>query len=144
MPGKKGRSGRPRGSLSWTKNPAALAGHELNVAMEMWLAGAPVGSLAPPTTRRFTVPVKVKRPLATLAIQHVIRLYPGLQRPTVDQVIAWTRRRAPSGSLRRRSSDVPRDDKERAYQEVEARDRHAWKECEPIDDWILNVAYSFF
>jgi hypothetical protein len=112
--------------------------------MEMWLAGVPVGSLDPPTTRRLTVPVKVKRPLARLAIDRVVNLYPGLQRPTVDQVIAWTRRRAPSGSLRRRSSDVPRDDKERAYAEVEERDREAWKrenyEPSPDERAILMVA----
>ena len=44
MAGKPGRSGRRPGSLSWSKNPVARAGHHLNVLIEMWLAG--VGSRA--------------------------------------------------------------------------------------------------
>ena len=42
MAGKKGRSGRRKGSLSWSKNPAALAGHYLNGLIEMWLAGVAI------------------------------------------------------------------------------------------------------
>ena len=42
MVGVKGRSGRPRGSLSYPKNPTALAGHHLNILIEAWLAGVPI------------------------------------------------------------------------------------------------------
>ncbi len=42
MAGKKGRSGRRKGSLSWSKNPTAVAGHHLQTLIEMWLAGVPI------------------------------------------------------------------------------------------------------
>lgn len=107
MAGKKGRSGRPKGSLSWTKNPAALAGHRLTALIELWLAGLlemRVGGrwLEPPTERRHTVPPKIKGVLAAAAIEHVMALYPHLTRPSIAQVLAWSRRQAPSVSLRRK------------------------------------------
>ena len=77
MAGKKGRSGRPSGSTSWWRNPTALAGHHLNVLIEMWLGGVPI-QVAPkrwlvqPTERRHTVPPKIKRALAAMAIGHVM------------------------------------------------------------------------
>ena len=49
MAGKKGRSGRRKGSLSWSKNPTAVAGHHLQTLIEMWLARldpVPCGLLA--------------------------------------------------------------------------------------------------
>ena len=119
MAGKKGRSGRRPvnitvdmwlagvrpGSLSWPKNPTALAGNHLNVLIELWLLGVPIhvapkGWLVQPTERRHTVPPKIKRALAAMAVGHVLALYPNLRRPSVDAVIAWTRRRAPSLTLR--------------------------------------------
>ena len=77
MAGKKGRSGRRRGSTSWWRNPTALAGHHLNVLIEMWLAGVPIQVeperwLMQPTERRYTVPPKIKRVLAAMAIRHVM------------------------------------------------------------------------
>jgi hypothetical protein len=93
MAGKKGRSGRPRGSTSWSRNPTALAGHHLNVLIEMWLGGAPIQVtpkrwLERPTEQRHTVPPKIKRVLAAMAVGHVLDLYPNLPRPSVDAVIA--------------------------------------------------------
>jgi hypothetical protein len=75
--------------------------------MEMWLAGVfetrVCGRwLEPPTERRYTVPPKIKRVLAAAAIEHVMALYPHLTRPSIAQVLAWSRRQAPSVSLRRK------------------------------------------
>jgi hypothetical protein len=121
MAGKKGRSGRPKGSLSWTKNPASLAGHHLTALIEMWLAGllemrVSGRWLEPPTERRHTVPPKVKRVLAAAAIEHVMALYPHLTRPSIAQVLAWSRRQAPSVSLRRKAS-AGTDEREVAYRQ---------------------------
>jgi hypothetical protein len=110
MAGKKGRSGRPRGSLSWTKNPVALAGHRLNILIEMWLAGVPLPTrpgrwLVQPTERRHTVPPKIKRVLAEMAIRHVLFLdaeSPAVRYIGVDDVLTWSRRRAPNTTLRRK------------------------------------------
>ena len=94
MPGQAGRSGRKVGSTSWWRNPVAVAGHYLNGSIEHWLACAPV--------RRHTVPPRVKRRLAREAIEHAVRLHPDWrQRPSVDQVLAWSRRLAPDITLRR-------------------------------------------
>jgi hypothetical protein len=122
MAGKKGRSGRRSGSTSWWRNPTALAGHHLNVLIEMWLGGVPI-QVAPkrwlvqPTEQRHTVPPKIKRALAAMAVGHVLALYPNLRRPSVDAVIAWTRRRAPSLTLRHAVRSTSPDEREVAYQE---------------------------
>jgi len=102
--GKKGRSGRPRGSLSWSKNPTAVAGHHLNVLMDAWLAGVqipidPRRSLVQPAERRYTVPVKIKRVLAEIAIVHTLGTE--WKRPGVTAVMEWARRHAPTHTLRR-------------------------------------------
>jgi hypothetical protein len=104
MSGKKGRSGRRRGRLSFT--PTKLAGHHLAVFIDMWLAGVPIGAgdhyILPPTKRRYTVPKRIKRALAVFAIEHLAAIDPNWRRPNIDGVIAWTRRRAPKNTLRRR------------------------------------------
>ena len=91
------KRGRPRGSMSWSHNPANVAAHHTSVLMELWLAGAPVLeiqnmllSLAGSTEhqalieecwhlrgneRRFTVPPKIKRKLCRLAIVHVVNIH---------------------------------------------------------------------
>jgi hypothetical protein len=124
MAGKKGRSGR-RGKIteeeflagkrpgtpSWPGHPTALAGHHLQVLIEMWLAGVPIRigpnhCLMPPTERRHTVPPKVMRILATFAIRHVLNLYADSETVwhiEVDEVLAWARRRAPDITLRRQA-----------------------------------------
>ena len=121
MAGKKGRSGRRSGSTSWWRNPTALAGHHLNVLIEIWLGGVPIQvapkrCLVQPTERRHTVPPKIKRALAAMAIGHVMDVYTLRGRPTVAAVMAWSRRRAPSVTLRRRARAKRRDETEIAYQ----------------------------
>jgi hypothetical protein len=125
MAGKKGRSGRRKGSLSWSKTPAALAGHYLNGLIEMWLACVPIPMRpdwwAVPTGRRHTVPPEIKRALAQAAIEYVVRLDakaieqaieqgrshgPPITRPSTDQVLAWSRRRAPAVTLRRKANSA--------------------------------------
>jgi hypothetical protein len=93
MAGRKGRSGRRPGSRSWMKSPTALAGYHFSILCEIWLARAPV--------RRYTVPLPIKRRLAALAIEHVQSLL-NSPMPQIVQVLAWARRRAPHGTLRRR------------------------------------------
>jgi hypothetical protein len=95
--------------LSWPKNPAALAGHHLNVLIEMWLAGVPIRvdsehSLPQPTERRYTPPLRIKRALAQIAVDHVSKLHTDMPRTSIEQALAWSRRRAPPGTLRRRRS----------------------------------------
>lgn len=104
MTGKKGRSGRPKGSLSWSKNPVGRAGHHLNALIEMWLAGLPLvlnGVRLPVavsgTTR--TVPPGVKRKLVRIAIDHMHEIYGGPM-PDEKQVDYWSRRKAPTSTLR--------------------------------------------
>jgi hypothetical protein len=122
MAGKKGRSGRRPGSRSWHRNPKALAGQRLNVLIEMWLAGVPI-QVAPnrwlvqPTERRHTVPPKIKRVLAEIA---------SLGRPDVEDVMAWSRRRAPSVSLRRKVG-VATDEREVAYRKRVQDMASAWR-----------------
>jgi hypothetical protein len=113
MAGKKARSGRRPGSLSWHRNPTALAGQGLNVLIEMWLAGVPIQVahkrwLVQPTARRHTVPPKIKRVLAAIAIGQV------LKQSDIEDVMAWSRRRAPSVSLRRKVGSAT-DEREVAY-----------------------------
>jgi hypothetical protein len=72
--------------------------------MEMWLAAQP--------TKRKTVPPKIKRALAKMAIAHVVglwekRIQAGNRRgakdfrtPSVDPVMEYARRRGPTVSLR--------------------------------------------
>ena len=117
MAGKKGRSGRRKGSLSWSKNPTAVAGHHLQTLIEMWLAGVPIKVsphqwLVQPIERKHTVPPKVKRVLAQFAIGHMLDVRPDLKRPGIAEVLAWTRRRAPANTLRqkRRSTVDERED----------------------------------
>ena len=129
MSGKKGRSGRRPGSISYPKNPTALAGHHLKVLIEMWLAGVPIRIgdryLVPeserrhtvPPERRHTVPPKIMRVLAEVAIGHMLnvtrgltRLSPGLTRLDVDEV---RRRRAAS----RTPLNEREFERETAYQE---------------------------
>jgi hypothetical protein len=125
--GVKGRSGRPPGSRRW--NPTALAGHHLQVLIELWLAGAPIKAteiwmadapikladryLAPPAKSRHTVPPRIKRALAEMAIRHVQDViaeaapYIDVEQvlpPYIDveQVLLWVRRRAPANTLRRK------------------------------------------
>jgi hypothetical protein len=114
--GVKGRSGRPPGSRRW--NPTALAGHHLQVLIELWLAGAPIKAteiwmadapikladryLAPPAKSRHTVPPRIKRALAEMAapyidVEQVLPPY-----IDVEQVLLWVRRRAPANTLRRK------------------------------------------
>ena len=131
MAGKKGRSGRRPGSFSWSRSPTAFAGHHLNVLIELWLGGVPIPTrpgrwLPQPTERRYTVPPRIKRVLALMAIEHAMGLYPHLGRPEVAAVLAWARRRAPSITLRRPARAKP-DARERAYRAVGRRLANAWK-----------------
>ena len=140
MAGKKGKSGRRPGSTSWWRNPAALAGHQLNAYIEAWLGGVPIRVqtregdrwLMPPTERRYTVPPKVKRMLAEMAINHVLDSYPNLKRTTIEQVLAWSKRQAPSVTLRRQARAKPRDETEIAYREMIERLENAWKRHTPF------------
>jgi len=90
------KRGRPRGSMSWSRNLATVAAHHAGVLMELWLAEAPVieirymlMSLAGSAEhqalieecwrprereRRYTVPPKIKRKLCRLAIAHVMNI----------------------------------------------------------------------
>jgi hypothetical protein len=114
MAGKPGRSGRRRQitleefragkrpePLSWP-----LAGHNLKVLIEMWLAGVPLDlgdrCLIPPTERRYTVPPKIKRMLADFAINQAQMVHPG-RHIEVEEVLAWARRRGPDNTLRRQA-----------------------------------------
>jgi hypothetical protein len=120
MAGRKGRSGRLPGSLSWMKNPTALAGHHLNGLIEKWLAGMPIQTgpdswLVQPIYRRHTVPPRIKQALAVMAIRHVMELCPHLRRPSIAQVLAWSRRQAPSATLRHAARSKPRDEREAAH-----------------------------
>jgi len=36
------RRGRPRGALSWARNPVNFAAHHAKVLLELWLAGVPI------------------------------------------------------------------------------------------------------
>jgi hypothetical protein len=125
MAGKAGRSGRPKGSLSWYQNPTARAGSGLNVLVEHRLAVS--------AERRFTVPPKDKRALAEQAIRlerDSMMELEKLKNPEVvakvaaidvDAVLAWSRRLAPQGpSLRRKVGP-------NAYDEYVERISNAWK-----------------
>ena len=143
MAGKKGCSGRRKGSLSWSKNPAALAGHYLNGLIEMWLAGVPIPTrpdwwLVQPTGRRHTVPPEFKRALAQAAIEYVVwldakaieqgrRHGPPIQRPNTDQVLAWSRRLAPAVTLRHKANSAARTPAQRAWEERVVRLENTWK-----------------
>jgi len=131
MVGVKGRSGRRAGATSWWRNPVALAGHHLNVLIEMWLAGVPIKVapdrlLVPPTERRYTVPPKIMRVLGEFAIGQMLSANPGLKRPDVDAVLAWARRRAPSITLRRTARSTM-DEREAAYRQYVEDTANAWK-----------------
>jgi hypothetical protein len=142
MAGKKRRSGRRKGSLSWSKTPAALAGHYLNCLIEMWLAGVPILTrpdcwLVQPTGRRHTVPPEIKRALAQAAIEYVVQLDakaieqvrrngPPITRPSTDQVLAWSRRRAPAVTLRHKANNAMTPAR-RAWEERVVWLQNAWK-----------------
>jgi hypothetical protein len=110
MAGKKGRSGRPLGALSWYQNPTARCGHALNAAVELWLALVP--------ERRFTMPPKIRR----FTAQNVIRqtLCNEIESSEVavvdvDDVLAWSRRhntaaKVEGGPTLRRKVRRSRDD----------------------------------
>jgi hypothetical protein len=122
MTGKRGRSGRPPGSLSFT--PTRLAGELTGTLMIMWLSGVafrdippcpPERQLAPmrpPELRlamglpeRDVVPLQVRRTLAGFAIKHLHGIHrddPNWREPHVDGVLAWVRQHAPVGTLLRR------------------------------------------
>jgi hypothetical protein len=128
MTGKKGRSGRRPGSLSWWRNPTALAGYHLNVLIETWLAGVPIQVgpnrwLKQPTDRRYNVPPRVMSVLVELAIEHVGKTYG--RRPNSAAVRDWARRRMPSPTLRRKVRSTV-DEREAAYQEYDERMTQAW------------------
>jgi hypothetical protein len=97
MPGKKQRSGRPRGAVSWT--PTAFAGIHLISYRLWWQLGVPfwVGpdkQLVEPSRPGAPLPAAVDRLLAQMAIEHMVRVNrPDLrQRPRVERVIAWANR----------------------------------------------------
>jgi hypothetical protein len=106
MVGKKGRSGRPRGRLSFT--PTAEAGHHTNNYLVAWLAGVPIGAaghyLPLPNTERLTAPKEIRRELAVLAVEILSAVHlaadDGWKKPNINHVIAWTYRH-PSHVLRR-------------------------------------------
>ena len=83
--------------------------------------------LVQPTERRHTVPPKIKRVLAAIAIGHVMDVDNLRGRPTVAAVLAWSRRQAPSVTLRRPARAKPRDETEIAYQKYEEDLTTAWK-----------------
>jgi hypothetical protein len=131
MAGKAARSGRRSGSTSWWRNPVALAGHHLNVVIEMWLAGVPIKIgpdrwLKPPMERRHTVPPRILRALAEFAIGQMLNANPSLKRPDVDLVLAWARRKAPPITLRRKAGSTV-DEREAAYLEGVKDMANAWK-----------------
>jgi len=122
MAGKKGRSGRPPGALSWHQHATARCGHALNAAVELWLALVP--------ERRFTMPPKIRR----FTAQNVIRqtLCNEMESPevvavNVEDVLAWSRRQAPDGPSLRRKVRGPD-----AYDQYVARISNAWRS--PLGD----------
>jgi hypothetical protein len=166
MAGKKGRSGRPPGTLSCHMHPTARCGMQLNALIEMWLALTP--------GRRHTVPPRRKRAMAECAIREVlfneieleqapevltkdvgkvlrliqdddpeIRQIPGVVVIDVDDVLAWSRRRAPDGPSLRRKVRGPD-----AYDQYVARISNAWRLPQrdmhpgPGDDSAVNLTVS--
>jgi hypothetical protein len=109
MPGKKGRSGRRKGSLSW--NPTARAGYSLISLRQWWQYGVliwagPDKHLIMPPTPEAPVPARVNHTLAQMAIEHtlqVTRKRPYV--PRVEQVMAWATRHAPRLSWQIRRKD---------------------------------------
>jgi hypothetical protein len=113
----------------------------------MWLAGVPIPTrpdlwLVQPTGRRHTVPPEIKRALAQAAIEYVVwldakaieqaieqgrRHGPPITRPSTDQVLAWSRRRAPAVTLRRKANSAARTPAQRAWEERVGRVENAWK-----------------
>jgi hypothetical protein len=94
MSGRKGRSGRPQGSISWT--PTALTGLPLINFRRHWQLGVPfrIGdrTLLMPDRWELRVPVQVDRALAQMAIEHAVGVYGFRRRPRVELVIAWANR----------------------------------------------------
>ena len=95
----------------------------------MWLAGVPIPTrpdwwVVQPTGRRHTVPPEIK---AQVAIKYVVRLGPPIQRPSTDQVLAWSRRRAPAATLRHKANSAARTPAQRAWEERVVRLENGWK-----------------
>lgn len=95
-----GKRGPKTGTTSWRlRNPLNIARLHFATLLEFWLACHP--------TRRWTVPMAVKRRLAAQAIKHVMITlkYEGrYAAPTVELVIAADSRRSPALTLRRKAA----------------------------------------
>ena len=141
MAGKKGRSGRPRGPINFHSKPIASAGRYLEGLIEWWWAGLPIwideNRFLVSLTQPRSVPWRIKRFLAKAAIEMAVQLdseYAALRfikrepikRPTAEQVLRWTRRRAPAFSLRRKVTPAV-NEREVAYREYVERITNAWK-----------------
>lgn len=103
MAGKPGRSGRRKGSISYPKNPVALAGHHLNVLKEMWLSGAPISGVEPRSKRAQSVPPvppTIGRRLAEIVISHLLNIGSLAHPPDIQQVLEWSRRHPPRSTVR--------------------------------------------
>ena len=122
----------------------ALAGHYLNGLIETWLAGVPIPTrpdwwVVQPTGHKHTVPPEIKRALAQTAIEYVVQLErPQLASRLSEQgrsagppihptVPAWSRRRAPAVTLRRKANSAARTPAQRAWEERVVRLENAWK-----------------
>ena len=88
------------------------------------------------------MPPEIKRALAQAAIEYVVwldakaieqaieqgrRHGPPITRPSTDQVLAWSRRRAPAITLRRKANSAARTPAQRAWEERVVRLENAWK-----------------
>ncbi len=89
--------GRPLSATSWWRNSNNIAAHHAAILMEMWLAGVPIEAIKvllqplvnqaqfaglidicwskQPTSRRYTVPKRVKRNLCALAKEYTEALH---------------------------------------------------------------------
>jgi hypothetical protein len=95
-----GKRGPKTGTTWRLRNPVNIARLHFATLLEGWLACHP--------TRRWTVPMAVKRRLAAQAIEHVMITLKYEERyaaPTVEQVIAADSRRGPALTLRRKAAD---------------------------------------
>ena len=141
MAGRKGRSGRRPGPIGYHSKPIASAGRYLEVLIEAWLAGWPIpiddGHCLGLTGKPRSVPRQVSRFLAKAAIEKAVQLdaedaafrcikREPMKRPTVEQVLRWTRRRAPAFTLRRKRNPAG-DEREAAYREYLLWTTNAWK-----------------
>jgi hypothetical protein len=113
------RRGRPRGALSWARNPVNFAAHHAKVLLELWLAGVPIQigpeynllpslmttdrRLVQPKERERTVPWRIKRVLCRLAIARVVELHRQAQAaaPEIERSLRSAKHKA-EAELRRR------------------------------------------